>query len=87
MKVAVWDTYVNKADGRVMHFDIIVPNEIDDEKVIYDYGKAYLKSKGKEDLTLSAKECEFCHIETVRPDWKSEIDRNGYFIYEMENCE
>jgi Domain of unknown function (DUF2024) len=23
MKVAVWDTYVNKKDGSIMHFDII----------------------------------------------------------------
>jgi len=28
MKVAVWDTYVTKKDGSVMHFDIIVPEEI-----------------------------------------------------------
>ena len=26
MKIAVWDTYVKKQDGSVLHFDIIVPD-------------------------------------------------------------
>jgi hypothetical protein len=26
MEVAVWDTYVTKKDGSVMHFDIIAPS-------------------------------------------------------------
>ena len=32
MHVAVWDTYVTKKDGTVMHFDIIAPVDIKDEK-------------------------------------------------------
>ena len=28
MNVAVWDTYVTKKDGNVMHFDIIAPIEM-----------------------------------------------------------
>lgn len=31
MKVAVWYTYVTKKDGTVMHFDIIVPENVTDE--------------------------------------------------------
>jgi hypothetical protein len=31
MKVAVWDTYVTKKDGSIMHFDIIADEEIKDE--------------------------------------------------------
>lgn len=86
MQVAVWDTYVTKKDGSIMHFDIIAPEEIKDTTVIYGYGREYLKTKGQEGQPLTSKECRFCHIETVRPLWEVEIKQKGYFIIEMENC-
>jgi hypothetical protein len=46
-KVNVWDTYVTKKDGNIMHFDIIAPIEITDTTTIYNYGKEYLKTKGQ----------------------------------------
>ena len=39
MQVAVWDTYVTKKDGSVMHFDIVAPYAIKDEVIIQEYGK------------------------------------------------
>ena len=87
MQVAVWDTYVTKKDGTIMHFDIIAPSEIKDTTVIYNYGKEYLKAKNQQGQPLTSKECRFCHIETVKPQWEAEIRQKGYFIYEMENCE
>jgi len=87
MKVAVWDTYVTKKDGTIMHFDIIVPEEIKDADVIYEYGRAYLKIKKQENQPLASNECRFCHLESVKPAWENEIEQKGYFIYEMENCE
>lgn len=86
MQVAIWDTYVKKTDGTIMHFDIIVPSDIKDTNVIYNYGREYLKAKNQEGQPLTSKECRFCHIETVKPIWESEIRKKGYFIYEMENC-
>lgn len=86
MKVAVWDTYVTKKDGNVMHFDIIAPEEIRDTTVIYSYGRDYLKTKGQDGQPLTSKECSFCHIETVKPQWETKIKQKGYFIIEMENC-
>ena len=87
MKVAVWDTYVTKNDGKTMHFDILAPEEIKDTTVIYNYGKDYLKTKGQADQPLSAKECRFCHVENLRPNWEADIKKQGFFIIEMENCE
>ncbi len=86
MKVAVWDTYVTRKDGAVMHFDIIIPSELKDEEVIYKYGKTYLQDKGQEGQPLTSKECSFCHVETVKLQWEESIKRSGYYIYEMENC-
>ena len=86
MQVAVWDTYVTKKDGEVMHFDIIAPADVIDADKIYEYGKEYLKTKGQEGQKLSSKECTFCHIEVLKPENEAEILQKGYYILEMENC-
>lgn len=81
MEVAVWDTYVTKKDGSIMHFDIIAPEEIKDTTVIYGYGREYLKTKGQEGQPLTSKECRFCHIETVRPQMGSGNQTKRVFHY------
>lgn len=87
MEVAVWDTYVKKKDGSVMHFDIIAPSELRDTTVIHAFGRAYLRSKGQEGQPLTAKECRFCHVRALQPQWEKDIREQGYFILEMEGCE
>ncbi len=86
MKVAVWVTYVTKKDGSIMHFDIIAPEGMKDTTIIYRYGNEYLKTKGREGQPMTSKECRFCHIETIKAQWEETIKKNGYYIYEMENC-
>ncbi len=86
MKTAVWDTYVTKNDGSVMHFDIVVPETMKDEKMIYDYGKAYLQSKNLDGLALASNESQFCHIESPQPATIAAIEEKGYHIIEMEGC-
>jgi len=86
MQVAVWDTYVKKKNGTIMHFDIIAPSEVKEPAIIYGYGKEYLESKGEFGQTLDTKECRFCHIRSIQPQWEAEIKLKGYFILEMENC-
>lgn len=85
-KVTVWDTYVTKKDGNIMHFDILAPVAVVDTAIIYGYGKDYLKTKGQGGQALSAKQCRRCHVENLRPEWEEEIDDKGYFIIEMEGC-
>ena len=87
MEVAVWDTYVKKKDGTVMHFDIIAPSSLRDTTVIHALGRDYLRTKGQEGQALTAKECRFCHVEALRPQWEELIQKQGYFIIEMEGCE
>jgi len=86
MKVAVWDTYVERQDKAIMHFDILAPASLTDEKIIYSFGKEYLDSKPFSTGNLSAKECRFCHIEEAPEHIVSEIEKKGYTIIEMENC-
>lgn len=85
-KVNVWDTYVTKKNGEIMHFDIIAPVEVNDTSIIYDYGKLYLKSKNQEGQTLTSNQCRLCHIEHLRLEWEEEIIKKGFFIIEMEGC-
>jgi Domain of unknown function (DUF2024) len=86
MKAAVYDTYVTRKDGTIMHFDIIVPAGNTDIDHIHAFGQQYLSSRNQQEQPLTAKECRFCHIQEVKPDWKASIEKNGYYIYEMEGC-
>jgi hypothetical protein len=86
-EVAVWDTYVTRKDGRVMHFDIIAPSSQRDTAVIHGYGRDYLATKGEGGQPLTAKECRFCHVRALQPKWEADIKRQGYFILEMELCD
>lgn len=87
MKVAVWDTYIKRKDGRIMHFDIIVPIETTDSTQIYEYGRTYLHNKGEGGQEINSSECNFCHIESMKPHFEESIKAFGYFILEMENCD
>ena len=86
MKVAVWDTYVTRKNGLVMHFDIIVPEDQHDSEAILGIGRRYLKTMGEEGQPLTTEECKFCHLQDARPQWVESIKEFGFFIYEMENC-
>lgn len=49
-KMNVWDAYVTKKNGAIMHFDIVAPVETTDTKAIYFSDKITLKvinSQGK----------------------------------------
>lgn len=87
MKVAVWDTYVKRKDGKTMHFDILVPEELKDEAKIYEYGKLYLRGKEVLAEDLSSKECNYCHIEEATTMMVENITRDGYHIVELKNCQ
>jgi hypothetical protein len=86
MNVSVWDTYVKREGNKIMHFDILVSDELKDEQIIFGYGKEFLKSKPFPTGELSSKECKFCHIEKATDEMINQIKKKGYLILEMENC-
>lgn len=86
MKVSVFDTYVQKKNGAVMHFDILVPSDLKDVEKIHTYGRQYLAQKGQEGQALTTNECRFCHIEQADDNVVADIDRQGYSIIEMQGC-
>ena len=86
MKVAVWDTYVKRNDGAVMHFDIIVSQALSNEQVVFWHGQKYLEEKGIQSSAITTNECQFCHVEQATEEMSIQIEEKGYFILEMENC-
>lgn len=87
MKVAIWDTYVQRKDGKEMHFDIIVPEKTDLQKII-DYGLLYLESKPFATNGITATECTYCHTEEAnKEDMLNAIKKHGYSIAELANCD
>ncbi len=86
LTVSVYDTYVQKKQGGVMHFDILVASTEKDLEKIHGYGREYLKSKGQEGQPLTAKECRFCHMENAQGAVENSITAIGYYIIEMEGC-
>lgn len=82
MECAVFDTYVTRKNGELMHFDIIVPEKTEQGKV-FDFGYEYLETKGEEGQSLTASECQFCHIEKAEPRIEEAIKSKGYFILEL----
>ncbi len=86
MKIAVWDTYVERLDGRTMHFDILLEHDKSDLSTAITFGKKYLGKKPFPYRKLTAQECRLCHFETASASLANEIDSKGYAIIEMENC-
>jgi hypothetical protein len=84
MEYYVFDTYVKADDGHTMHFDVITA-EKNHEKAI-SYGKEWLKSIGQEKATMTSKECQFCHTESVPEPTEKAIKETGYSILKLEGC-
>ncbi|RZA14849.1 MAG: DUF2024 family protein [Proteobacteria bacterium] len=79
-------TYVQRADGLRMHFDILVPSDLKDHEVVLQYGRRYLAAKGVAPDTLKAEKCSYCHMESASRAVEEEIAAEGFVIIEMENC-
>jgi len=84
MDFHVFDTYVKGKNGHIMHFDVITDKN-DLEKSI-SFAKEWLKSIGEQDVIITAKECRFCHTQSVSKEIEIEIMTDGYFIVKMEGC-
>lgn len=85
MECAVYDTYVTKKDGRIMHFDVIVEASTPHEKAI-EYGKEFLQRVDQGGQKMTQEECQFCHIQEAPPMVEKSIREGGYYIQKMEGC-
>lgn len=86
MRISVFDTYVQRPDGRQMHFDILVPSDITDQEAVLGFGRRYLAAKAIPPASLKSEKCRYCHLESANTDVEKEIETRGFAIIEMENC-
>lgn len=87
MKIAVFDTYVQRPDGQVMHFDILVPSETKSHAQVLGFGRTYLAAKGLPAETLQAEECRYCHMESASEAVEQAVRQDGFAIIELANCD
>ncbi len=87
MNISVYDTYVQRLDGRRMHFDILVPATLKDHDTVLGYGRTYLAAKGVLTTLLNAERCSYCHMESATSLVEDEVANRGFAILELENCE
>ena len=85
MECAVYDTYVTKKEGRIMHFDVVVEACTAHEKAI-EYSKQYLATAGQDRQKITSEECQFCHIQAAPPFVEKAIEQNGYWVQKIEGC-
>lgn len=87
MRVSVYDTYIRRSDGRIMHFDILVPATERSLETVYEFGNEYLAEKQQAGQELTSSECQFCHVEEAIAEIANSINDRGFYIIEMENCD
>lgn len=85
MNCDVFDTYVTRPDGQMIHFDVIVPTGTEQAAAVA-FGQAYLAGMGVTDSAVTADLCRFCHVEQATPEIAQAIAEQGCFILAMEGC-
>ncbi|WP_299183977.1 DUF2024 family protein [uncultured Aquimarina sp.] len=84
MKVSIWDIKASREDGMVVNFDIIVPINITNEKVVSTYANDYLKKSFSNYFIMISNRCSFCQIESRSPKVVGQIHNTGYYIDGIE---
>ena len=80
----VYDTYAKTANGRIMHFDVVLDQQ--NQALALSHAKAWLSSIGHPDAIVTLENCAFCHSAEAPPELRRQIDSQGYAIYKLEGC-
>lgn len=81
MEVAVYDTYVKKADNSgTYHFDVIIEKNKFSNAEVINFGKEHLNSVNANFQDFTVDECQLCHIETPSEEIVEAIKSKGYYI-------
>lgn len=83
--IHVFDVYAKTAQGRILHFDVILP--VNDPERALAAAREWLVSIGHEQASVNAENCCFCHSEATAPTtMRADIEKQGYAIYKLEGC-
>lgn len=84
MDIDVYDTYARTAEGKVLHFDILLP--CGEDASAMQYANDWLQCIGIPQGTVRLDKCNYCHTENATADVVQHILQYGYFIIQMEGC-
>ncbi len=84
MKLHVFDTFAYSSTGKILHFDVLIPDL--NESLAHEYALQWLASIGESDATIRPSGCTFCHTVADLPQFTDEVTRKGYAIYKLEGC-
>lgn len=79
--VKVFDTWVTGKKGR-LHFDVMTTNEA----TALQLARQYLEDIGETGVSITSKECQFCHSEPVvffSAEQQRQLQENGGFIVKL----
>ena len=79
--IHVYDTWVTGMKGKI-HFDVMTT----DETTALKLAKEYLTSIGEPNVSVTLKECRFCHSEPLimfSSDQQKQVREKGGFIVPM----
>ena len=83
--IYVFDTYAKSATGRILHFDVVLPEK--DHAQAVRSARDWLRSIGEPEASVSAENCCYCHSEPSAPEEiQSQIRSRGYGIFKLEGC-
>ncbi len=85
MRVDVYDTYATSPAGATIHFDVLVPADVNAD-IAFGFALQWLKRVGLGEATLHQSRCSFCHSENAGAQVVADIERDGYHIIAMEGC-
>ncbi len=84
-KVYVFDTYAKTTGGRIMHFDVVIAENVPEKAL--KYAKDWLDSLGEHGADLAPENCAYCHSSDDVPlPMQQAIAENGYAIFKLEGC-
>lgn len=84
-RIYVFDTYARSSVGRIMHFDVVLPEN--DALKALESARAWLASIGEDTAMVNRENCCYCHSEPTAPEaMLAEIQSRGFAIYKLEGC-
>jgi hypothetical protein len=84
MNTDVYDTYVHTTNGEQLHFDVLLPSGNGERAV--EYARKWLQHIGIDIVKIRQDNCRYCHTEAANPEVQRQIEKDGYFILQMEGC-
>ncbi|MFQ5355048.1 MAG: DUF2024 family protein [Mariprofundaceae bacterium] len=84
MNIHVYDTYAQGNNGKLLHFDIFLPKN--NSLTALKIARQWLTEIGEDGDKLTQERCRFCHTESANANVAEAIEKDGYYILQMEGC-